>query len=427
MGQVSTPQSPPSIILTFRDRLVAANADGGLSPAAEHVILFGENAGQNLGALSNIIAQGFNALDAGIVDPAYSGSIVLGGNAASGLLTTAASGFPLPIIVIGQGAAQNATGGMSASVIIGDGALQNGVGGGGSNYSQNVVIGTQAAQQVLFANGSPFGNNVIAGFRAGRGAPGSTSMINVVIIGGGACENVQNGIDNAIVIGAGAAPAMSGNTNIVIGINSNAGSGANNVCVGAGGFRAGSFNVLAGHGTAVSDGSTNVLLGARLGIIQTASDCVIIGNQAGVFTGLTDTAAQFLIEQQGSSIVYGKFYGASAGSIVLGNSLAANRTLPGTNIVQLMDGTANANPVGGGMFYGVAGELRWRNPLGQDTLITPGTGFTVATLPAGLPIAFRGARTYVIDALAPAFGVAVVGGGAVTIPVLFNGAAWIAA
>jgi hypothetical protein len=51
------------------------------------------------------------------------------------------------------------------------------------------------------------------------------------------------------------------------------------------------------------------------------------------------------------------------------------------------------------------------------------TGYTVATLPAGTV----GMRTYVTDALAPVFGVAVAGSGAVTIPVFYNGANWIVA
>jgi hypothetical protein len=51
------------------------------------------------------------------------------------------------------------------------------------------------------------------------------------------------------------------------------------------------------------------------------------------------------------------------------------------------------------------------------------TGFTVATLPAGTV----GMRTYVTDALAPSFGVAVAGSGAVTIPVFYDGANWIVA
>ena len=36
-------------------------------------------------------------------------------------------------------------------------------------------------------------------------------------------------------------------------------------------------------------------------------------------------------------------------------------------------------------------------------------------------------RTYVTNALAPSFGAAVVGGGAVTIPVFYNGTNWIVA
>lgn len=48
--------------------------------------------------------------------------------------------------------------------------------------------------------------------------------------------------------------------------------------------------------------------------------------------------------------------------------------------------------------------------------------YTVATLPAGT----QGDMAYVTDALAPAYNAVVVGGGAVTIPVFYNGVAWTA-
>lgn len=48
------------------------------------------------------------------------------------------------------------------------------------------------------------------------------------------------------------------------------------------------------------------------------------------------------------------------------------------------------------------------------------TNYTVATLPVGVV----GQRAYVTDALAPAFGAAVVGGGAVGIPVYKDGVNW---
>ena len=50
-------------------------------------------------------------------------------------------------------------------------------------------------------------------------------------------------------------------------------------------------------------------------------------------------------------------------------------------------------------------------------------GYTVATLPAGV----EGDTAYVTDALAPAYGVAVTGGGAVKIPVFYDGTNWITA
>ena len=46
--------------------------------------------------------------------------------------------------------------------------------------------------------------------------------------------------------------------------------------------------------------------------------------------------------------------------------------------------------------------------------------YTVATLPANV----NGKTAFVSDALGPAFGAAVVGGGAVPVPVFSTGAAW---
>ena len=50
-------------------------------------------------------------------------------------------------------------------------------------------------------------------------------------------------------------------------------------------------------------------------------------------------------------------------------------------------------------------------------------GYTVATLPAGTV----GMRAYVTDATLPTYNAALVGGGAVTVPVFYNGAAWVSA
>ena len=49
-------------------------------------------------------------------------------------------------------------------------------------------------------------------------------------------------------------------------------------------------------------------------------------------------------------------------------------------------------------------------------------GYTVATLPAGV----QGDTAYVTDAITPAFGVTLVGGGAVVTKAFYNGTNWIA-
>jgi hypothetical protein len=60
----------------------------------------------------------------------------------------------------------------------------------------------------------------------------------------------------------------------------------------------------------------------------------------------------------------------------------------------------------------------------RPNLGTPLTrGYTVATLPPGT----IGMRAYVTDATAPAYNAALVGGGVVTVPVFYNGAAWVSA
>ena len=60
--------------------------------------------------------------------------------------------------------------------------------------------------------------------------------------------------------------------------------------------------------------------------------------------------------------------------------------------------------------------------LSATTTIKTG-GYTVGTLPAGTV----GMRAYVTDATAPTYNGALTGGGAVTVPVFYNGAAWVSA
>jgi len=61
--------------------------------------------------------------------------------------------------------------------------------------------------------------------------------------------------------------------------------------------------------------------------------------------------------------------------------------------------------------------------LAETRKIYTTVSYTVATLPTGK----IGMRAYVTDATAPAYNAALVGGGAVTVPVFHNGTAWVSA
>jgi hypothetical protein len=61
--------------------------------------------------------------------------------------------------------------------------------------------------------------------------------------------------------------------------------------------------------------------------------------------------------------------------------------------------------------------------LTASGVVPPLTNYTVATLPSAVT-AGVGARSFVTDALAPAFGATVVTGGAVAVPVYSDGTNW---
>jgi hypothetical protein len=75
----------------------------------------------------------------------------------------------------------------------------------------------------------------------------------------------------------------------------------------------------------------------------------------------------------------------------------------------------------GGVSIGNTSDPGAKNLSVSGTVSTG--GYTVATLPTGV----TGARAYVTNALAPTYGANVAGGGAVTVPVFFNGSNWIVA
>ena len=150
--------------------------------------------------------------------------------------------------------------------------------------------------------------------------------------------------------------------------------------------------------------------------LQNQSGTIALLSGAQTFSGV-NTFSNATI-QVGSSTATGTMqfaYGATLSGNTKTVEIATNGVSGSTTAITI------------GSTFGTTG-----NVYGNWTFNTPisvasgGTGsgvaYTVATLPAA---GTQGRRAWVTDALAPAFGAAPVGGGAVVIPVFDNGAAWI--
>lgn len=129
-----------------------------------------------------------------------------------------------------------------------------------------------------------------------------------------------------------------------------------------------------------------------------------------------DDAANEVAQRNGASAQFYKLYrtftnstnyerlslGSAAGQMIV----AAETAGTGTDNIDLM-----LTAAGTGLVNVTLGIIRH------------GVGFTVATLPAA---GLAGRKAYVTDGLGAAWGVAIAGGGAQTVPVFDNGAAWVA-
>ena len=423
MGQIQLPQGAQTLILSAVDRLVASNADGGMSPAASHVILLGEQAGKNLGPLTDIIVFGAQAFDAGVADVAFNGSAIIGRNAASALTSPTGNwdGTSVGMTVIGADALALAVR-ADSSVIIGSHALNAHTGAVGQTISKVTAIGSYVLAGLA---GQALDSLTAIGFKA-FASNQLTNVVNSTVIGSLIGSNAFGVASGNVLIGAACAANLTNCTdNVFIGQNcSNTPNGATqSVVIGqSASVTSASESVVIGQACNGSSASQSVQIG---GLIQAAgSRNVILGYRAQInsafnVNGGPNGSNKFIVGTVANVHMYGDM---STGSIVIGNSDATNEDLPGTNILKLLNGTTAGATVGGGYFFVSAGELRWVNTAGIEQTITG--IYTVATLPA--PIANRvGSRAFVTDATAPVFGALAVGGGAVFSPVYCDGTNWL--
>lgn len=413
MGQASS-VSIKDILLTATDRLVARNADGGLSPLASHVVLFGESAGRNLGDVDHIYVIGSDSLKGGLANAAQEGTVVYGANNLSAFNgTNIQAQLEGPNLVIGFDNAPQIVGAAStlvlvgsriahdapalqsnldASVIIGYAAMERqrtAQAGGGTFCRRGVVIGYQALRGKAYTidgAGTGVNESIFIGAQAGENAgvdvqfPGG-QIVGVVCLGTRAMQNVNGTLGTSttdtIAIGSSCVIQLRSNQRSVFigsGITCSQTDTADDVMLGA---------LL--QGDAGANTFQNVVIGARASVSALGSRNLLLGSGANALTTLATVNDNFLVETVDSTsnvrrnLMYGKMgtlTGAAVTScgLVIGLSDATNRDLPGMNILKIVNGGRDAGltaPLGGGYFYVAAGALHWVGSANTDTVIAP--------------------------------------------------------
>lgn len=382
MGQVVVAPLPPALILTATDRLVASNADGGLSPASAHVILLGEHAGQNL-SISNVVVLGNASATGGLVGAGGAGSNIIGGQQLSALANNGPDG---PFQMVGFNNLPLLTQNLTSSMQV-IGASIGSLAVGGATIGHSVLIGDFVLGN--WGAGSP--NNVslldsiIVGRRAAFGGADARGIATSIIMGVEACAtwgvSGGGGINTSVILGDRAATFLgasgTASQNVLIGATTcpSITNGVRNTILGAGNDVQGALtdNVAAGTGIDIR-GDLNTVLGSRNQVAMTARN-IVLGH--GADTGVTALHSDTLVIgtfDPNSAIKRTAIYGdLASGSMVLGNSTeGTNRDLPGSNILKLLNGTVTGvPPVGGGFFYAAAGALHWVGSAGTDTVLAP--------------------------------------------------------
>lgn len=152
-----------------------------------------------------------------------------------------------------------------------------------------------------------------------------------------------------------------------------------------------------------------------IGGITSADAITSMVNTSGYsFTGGVTTYEKFTVEHGAGKTCHVRIPEIGTLSFTLGYAKATKDTA-------LSRLSAGVIAIGTGAWGNTSGSLSLTNITASGTIKLG--SYTVATLPTPE----TGMRCHVTDASAPSYGVTVSGGGAVTIPVFYNGADWICA
>jgi hypothetical protein len=170
-------------------------------------------------------------------------------------------------------------------------------------------------------------------------------------------------------------------------------------------------------------GDVTVLNNEATVTLKTTVTGIVKGNGTALSPAVSGT--DYAPATSGTSILFGNGSGGFSNlSIGTGLSFGGGTLSNSLPMVYPGAGIPNSNGTAWGTSYSVTGTgtnvVLDNKPTIKEPII--GTGFTVATLPAGT----IGMRTYVTDAVAPTFLGALTGGGAIKAPVFYNGTAWVA-
>ena len=334
--------------------------------------------------------------------------------------------------------------------------------------SNLTAIGTQAlnsnttnvATLGTITGGSSYTNGTYTGvvMTLSSGSTAITYPTATIVVAGGVVTTVtltSNGVgfkDTTTVLTAPAASIGGTGSGFSVPVATLA-SGTGNVAVGyQAGYTnsTGNSNTYLGYQTGYSalTATQNTFVGSATGYSTTGSNNTFFGSGISTTTGTANTAVgaygTLINNTSGSNLVSIGFYSLNANTsgnnlVAIGreagrgpspytnaNTTGSNNTYIGYQTVGSANNNTNEMVIG----YGAVGLGSNTTVIGNSsTTLTKvfgaiqATTYTVATLPSASTSGV-GARAFVTDALAPVFGSAVAGSGAVPVPVYSTGSAW---